>query len=226
VRNTSNEGLAIGERLVRDYPASAEFRRDLANALEINEARALRSSSTPAEAKNALSVYRRILSLRRAILADLLADRPEALQPQRPIDSEAHMVFPSVLYGKCDIGWSYELADAAYRQLRDWHDLAATYDQATVIWKDVVEHSPSVAEFTSTLAEVFQNRINTAQLDNDRRGAALWARDAVQFWQRQVELHPDVPDLSIYADDAMKKDAEVARWLAQPPSTRATSTRP
>ncbi len=116
VRNISNEGLAIGEQLVRDYPASAEFRRDLANALEINEARALKSNPTPAEAENALSVYRRVLSLRRATLADLLADRPEALQPQRPIESEARMVFPSVLYGKCDIGWSYELADAAYRQ--------------------------------------------------------------------------------------------------------------
>ncbi len=226
VRSISKEGLAIGEQLVRDYPASVEFRRDLANALEINEVRAMRSNPTAGEAENALSVYRRLLSLRRGVLADLLADRPDALQPQRPIDSEAHMVFPSVLYGKCDIGWSFELANAAYRQLGDWHDLAAVYDQATVIWKDVVEHSPSVAEFAETLADVFENRIDAAQRDNDRRGAALWAHDAVQFWRRQVELHPDVPDLRTCADDAIKKDAEVAKWLAQAASTQATSTQP
>jgi serine/threonine protein kinase len=226
VRSIANEGLAIGEQLVRDFPASVEFRRDLANALEINEVRAMRSNPTAAQAEHALSVYRQVLSLRRGILADLLADRPDAFQPQRPIDSEAHMVFPSVLYGKCDIGWSFELADAAYRQLHDWHDLAAVYDQSTVIWKDVVEHSPSVAEFASTLVDVFQNRIDAAKLDNDRRGAKLWARDAVQFWQRQLELHPDVPYFSQFADDAVKEDAEVAQWLAQAASTRAPSTQP
>jgi hypothetical protein len=105
----SNEGLAVGEQLVHDYPASVEFRRDLANALVINEARAMRSNPTAAEAEHALSVYQRILSLRQGILADLLANRPEAFQPQRPTDSEAYMVFPSVLYAKCDIGWSFAL---------------------------------------------------------------------------------------------------------------------
>jgi hypothetical protein len=48
----------------------------------------------------------------------------------------------------------------------------------------------------------------------------------VAFWNRQLDLHPDVPDITNYADDAAKKDAEVARWLAQPPSTQAISTRP
>jgi serine/threonine protein kinase len=226
VSSISNEGLAVGEQLVRDDPASVEFRRDLANALEINEFRAMKTNPTAAEAEHALSVYHRILSLRQAVLADLLVNRPEAFQPQRPTDSEAYMVFPSVLYGKCDIGWSFELADAAYRQMHDWHDLAAVYDQSTVIWKDVVEHSPSVAEFASTLFEVFQNRIDAAKLDNDRRDAALWARDPVQFWQRQMELHPDVPFLSQLAADAVKEELDVAQWLAQTASTQAASTQP
>ncbi|HEX4056064.1 MAG TPA: hypothetical protein VHX86_17515, partial [Tepidisphaeraceae bacterium] len=223
VGSISNEGLAVGEQLVRDYPASVEFRRDLANALEMNEILAMKSNPTAAEAEHALSVYHRALSLRQGVLADLLANRPEAFQPQRPTDSEADMVFPSVLYGKCDIGWSFELADAAYRQMHDWHDLATVYDQSTVIWKDVVEHSPSVSEFAATLVDVFHNRIDAAKLDNDRRDAALWARDAVQFWQRQMELHPDVPYFPRLADDAVKEDAEVAQWLARTASTQATS---
>ena len=224
VSSISNEGLAVGEQLVRDYPASVEFRRDLANALEINEVRAMKSNPTAAEAEHALSVYHRVLSLRQGVLADLLANRPEAFQPQCPTDSEAYMVFPSVLYGKCDIGWSSELADAAYRQMHDWHDLATVYDQSTVIWKDVVEHSPSVAEFAATLVDVFHNRIDAAKLDNDRRDAAVWARDAVQFWQRQIELHPDVPYFPRLTDDAVKEEAEVAQWLARTASTQATAT--
>jgi hypothetical protein len=85
----------------------------------------------------------------------------------------------------------------------------------------MVEHSPSVQEFAVTLVDVFHNRIDVAKLDNDRRDAALWARDAVQFWRRQMELHPDVPYFPRLNDDAVKEDAEVAQWLA-----KATSTQP
>ena len=130
------------------------------------------------------------------------------------------MVFPSVLYAKCDIGWSFGLADAAYRQMHDWHHLATVYSQSTVIWKDVVEHSPSVQEFAVTLVEVFHNRIDAAKLDNDRRDAPLWSRDAVQFWQRQIELHPDVPYFPRLTDDAVKEDAEVAKWAGQAAATQ------
>jgi serine/threonine protein kinase len=107
VKDISNEGITIGEQLVREYPASAEFRRDLANALEMRENRALKSSHTPQEARNALSVAHRILAMRQAILADLSAGRPEALQPQRPVDAEANMVYPSVLYARatCTTFW-------------------------------------------------------------------------------------------------------------------------
>ena len=51
VSTIANEGLAVGEQLVRDYPASVEFRRDLANALVINEVRAMKTNPTAAEAE-------------------------------------------------------------------------------------------------------------------------------------------------------------------------------
>jgi hypothetical protein len=83
-----------------------------------------------------------------------------------------------------------------------------------------------VQEFATTLVEVFHSRIDAAKLDNDRRDAALWARDDVQFWQRQIELHPDVSYFPRLTDDAVKEDAEVAQWLAQAASTRPTATQP
>ncbi len=231
VKDISNEGVSIGEQLVREYPASAEFRRDLANALEMNEHRALQTSPTSEEAEKALTVFRRILELRQAILADLLAGRPEALQPRRPIDSEATMVYPSVLYAKGDVGWSFVLSDATYRVLRDWHNLARSWDQCTGIWEEVVEQSPSVAAFSDTLAEAFQQRVSAAQRDNDRRDVAAWSHDAVEFWRRQIELHPDVPELKRYADDAVKAEGEATAWLAKSAATHSdvaegTATRP
>ncbi|HEY1683942.1 MAG TPA: serine/threonine-protein kinase [Tepidisphaeraceae bacterium] len=219
VRAISDEGVAIGEKLVEEYPASVEFRRDLANAFEVNEFNRFASSPTPQEAQKALSVFHRALKLREDILADLLANRPDAFLPRRPEQSEAQMVYPSVLYAKCDIGWSYGLGAVAYRTLHDWHNLASVHDQAAGIWKDVVEHSPSVAAFTETLAHEFQYRVNAAKNDNDRREVAAWSRDAVEFWNRQFELHPDLPNLKAYADAAAKQDAQVAKWLATP-STR------
>ena len=89
-------------------------------------------------------------------------------------------------------------------------------------WEDVVEHSPTVQAFAGALGKALRNRIDAAKLDNDRRDAALWARDAVQFWQRQMDLHPDVPYFPRYANDdgRQKDDAEVAQWRLANPSTQ------
>jgi hypothetical protein len=50
---------------------------------------------------------------------------------------------------------------------------------------------------------------------NDREHVAAWSKDAVAYWNRLVELHPDMPALKTHADEALKNDAEVAKWLAQ-----------
>jgi serine/threonine protein kinase len=216
VRGIMDEGIATGEQLVREYPSSAEFRRDLSNILEDNEYHLLNSNPTPQEAKNALAVFQRVLGLRQEILADLLSGRPDSQQPQRPNDSEARIVYPSVLYAKCDVGWAYGLGELAYRMLHDWRKLADVYDQSTVIWKDIVEHNPSVAEFTTELATVFQRRVEGARNGNDRREVAAWSRDAVEFWTQQAQLHPDVPALRQNAADAARQDAQIAQWLTNP----------
>jgi hypothetical protein len=98
--------------------------------------------------------------------------------------------------------------------------------QAAQYYEDLVEHNPTVATFTGHLVAVFNEGIEATKNKNDRQQVAAWSKDAVAFWNRQVGLHPDVPDLKTYADDAVNSDAQVARWLAQPPSPQAISTRP
>jgi len=216
----SNEAVAIGEQLIREYPASAEFRRDLANALEVNGFLVLGASPTVEEAKKALPIYRRIMELRQGILADLLTNRPEALGPQRSSQSEARIVQPSILYAKCDIGWTFLLGAPAYQALHDWHNLARDCDQSALTWKDIVEHNPAVGSFTGTLGRVFLTRIDAAQQGNDRPATLAASRDAMAFWKQQADLHPEVPLLRQYADDAVKRDEQLAEAPAQSPSTQ------
>ena len=79
----------------------------------------------------------------------------------------------------------------------------------------LVEHNPTVATFIGDLVNVFNDRIEAAKHENDRQQVAAWSKDAVAFWNRQLDLHPDLPDLKKYADDAAKHDMEVAQWLAK-----------
>jgi hypothetical protein len=88
-----------------------------------------------------------------------------------------------------------------------------------------VEHNPSVATFTTELVQVFNRRVEAAEHENDRAHVAAWSKDAVAFWNRLLELHPDISDLKTYANDAQKADSEVAQWLAGA-STQASSTQP
>ena len=93
-------------------------------------------------------------------------------------------------------------------------------NQAISYFKDLVEHNPSVATFGLSLVDAFQLRVDAAKHENDHQLVAAWSKDAIAFWNRLFELHPDLPVLKTYADDAMKKDAEVVQWLAQAPSTQ------
>src|SRR5208337_4607961 len=99
-------------------------------------------------------------------------------------------------------------------------ELAAPY------YKDLVEHNPSVATFTTELVDVFNGRVVEAEREDDRKQVAAWSRDAVAFWNRLVQLYPELPDLKKYADEATKHDAKVAQWLAQPATGHASSTQP
>jgi tetratricopeptide (TPR) repeat protein len=209
-----NEAVAIGEQLVQKYPASADFRRDLANALDAKTFVLRASDNTPATWAAAMTSCRRSLDLSKAVLADLLANRPEALLPERPKEDEASMVTESPIWAKFDVANFSQESGGIYQLQKDWPDAADMYDQATLYYKELVERSPSVATFNMSLADTFKGRLNAAEHKNDRKSAVAFSKDAVAFWNHLVELYPDQPVLKAYADDAMKSDAEVTQWLA------------
>ena len=91
-----NDAIAVAEQLVREYPASAEFRRDLANALSVKSIilpgfgfgpqtpGKMNRGSAPLMLGEAIEIGRRAVELDEAVLADLKSNRPEAPLPKRP----------------------------------------------------------------------------------------------------------------------------------------------
>jgi tetratricopeptide (TPR) repeat protein len=221
-----NEAVAIGEQLVREYPASAEFRRELANALFVKSQVLIQRNPTPQSTAAAMPFRIRGLELHKAIWADMKAASPAIFQPERPQGDEARIVGISPMWAEYDVALHSDFLAHLYKAQGDWPHDAEMEDQAAQYYKDLVEHNPAVATFTVELVDVLNARTAAAEHENDRQQVAAWSKDAVAFWNRQVDLHPDLPDLKTYAEDAMKSDAEVAQWLAQPPSTQAISTRP
>jgi hypothetical protein len=124
------------------------------------------------------------------------------------------------MWAEFDVGLHSDFLAGLYKVQGDWPHDAEMESQAAQYYEDLVEHNPTVATFTKELVDVFNGRIEAAKHENDRQQVAAWSKDAVAFWNRQVDLHPDVPDLKTYADDAMKTDAAVAQWLAKSPSTQ------
>jgi serine/threonine protein kinase len=212
-----NESISLGEQLVQEYPASAEFRRELANALFVKSAVLLGFNPTSKSTAAAMPFRIRGLEVHKAIWADMKADRPGIFQPERPEGDEANIVSISPMWAEYDVGLHSDFLADLYKAQGDWPHDAGLETEAAQCYKDLVEHNPTVATFTKIgLAEVFNGRIEAAEHENDRPQVAAWSKEAVAFWNRQLDLHPDVPDLKNYADDAMKNDAKVAQWLANP----------
>jgi hypothetical protein len=208
-----NEAVAIGEQLIQEYPASAEFRRELANALFVKSNVLLGSNATPQSAAQAMPFRRRGLEIGEAIFADLKSNRPEALQPERPKGDQGRTVSESPMWAEFDIAFHSHTMANLYRVQNDWRHAAEMEDRAALLYKDLAENNPSVATFTLQLVNVFQGRIDAAEHENDRKQVAAWSKDAVAYWNRLVELHPDLPALKTFTEEAMKRDAEVANWL-------------
>ena len=133
-------------------------------------------------------------------MADLTSNRPEALQPERPKADEARIVGESPLWAEFDVALRCWSLAHLYELQSNWRLAAETDDQAVNYYKDLVEHSPSVGTFTIVLEDVFEDRCNVAELANDRKRAAAYAQDAVAFWNRLMDLHPDVPGVKQSAE--------------------------
>ncbi|HWB52802.1 MAG TPA: serine/threonine-protein kinase [Tepidisphaeraceae bacterium] len=212
----AGEAVQIAEQLVREYPASAEFRRELATSLVERAWCITAPPSSLDSARKALALDLRALDLRKAILSDIQANRPEAFQPQRPADSEGSGFHPTAMWCEGDLGWTSRSTARLFGALGDWRHAAEMDNQSATAFEDLVRNNPSVATFGESLVYAFSARLMQAQNGNERAQALQWSEDALNFWNRLIELHPELPMLKDYAQTATKEKTQLTQWLAKP----------
>jgi hypothetical protein len=162
------------------------------------------------------------LELHKAIWADMKAARPAIFQPERPKGDEARIVGTSPVWAEYDVALHSDFLARLYKAQGDWPRAAEMDAQAAQYYKELVEHNPTVATFTKALAAVLNDEIDATEQENNRQQAAAWSKDAVAFWNRQMDLHPDVPDITNYADDAAKRmRRSPVGWRSRPPRRRS-----
>ena len=163
-----------------------------------------------------MSVYRRVLQLHQDAQADVEAERPGIRQPERPSQAAARIVSPNRLYSTRDVAFAHTYLAGLEAVQNKWNDAASSYDRAAKIMMEVVEQSPTVASFAAELASYFQARADASIRAGNAPAAAAYWRDTIQFWNRQTELHPEVPRFRELAEDGVKQGAELAKKLASP----------
>ena len=170
--------LAIREQLVKEYPYSAEFRRNLANSLHVKARRIFDTNLD-----QALALIERATVLRRAVVADIETKLPGALLPARPRDSAAHLQKVTLIWTKRDVAYGpREAAGWCLKQHR--YKEALTYaDQAVKELRVVVQHNPAMGTFTAELGSAFNTSWEAARNLGDLEGVKKREADAIDYWE-------------------------------------------
>jgi tetratricopeptide (TPR) repeat protein len=176
----SQRRLALLEQLVKDYPHSVEFRRDLANQLSLTAFRA----EIPADSQIRLDWMTRANKLRQENLAAMQAKDPTALEPWPDPDSEELIFHPTLLYSKFDLANGYRRQAEVLRELKRLPEALEMNDRAVVLCRELVEQNPSVVRFRDYfLVAAFKNGIGIAEEAGDKAGAESRRRAAEEFWK-------------------------------------------
>ena len=175
--------LGIREQLVKEFPQSAEFRRELATSLQWQS----RSEDPP----TALAMLSRAADLRTSLAADMEQHIPEIWLPARPRDSEARLIRPSLLWVKRDV--AYGCAAAAYLRghLKQWPEAFALSDHATAVYRQLVEQNPSMKRFTAEFGSSSDYGAIVAEAAGNAEAAQTRRLDTVDFFRARLSAdHP------------------------------------
>jgi tetratricopeptide (TPR) repeat protein len=181
----SGRARAIQEQLVKEYPRSAELRRNLANNLYWHAARFLRND--PAAA---LAIIERATGLLEAVLSDTERGVPEARLPARPRDSEARLLRLRGPWMKRDVARADVAAAERHRELGRTPQALALADRGLAIYRGLVEANPSVAQFVLELTRAEESAAACADALGDAAGARARRESAERFWEKMAEQHP------------------------------------
>jgi len=173
-RAATARSLAIREQLVKEFPQSAEFRRELATSLQWQ-------SRLEDDHNTALAILSRATNLRTALAADMEQNLPGIWLPSRPRDAEARLIRPSLVWVKRDLAFGYAAAAYLRGHLKQWPEALASSDRATDIYRQLVEQNPSVRRFINEFGTSSDYGTMVTEAAGDAAAAQTRRREAVNF---------------------------------------------
>ena len=205
----SERRLTLLEQLLKEYPQSAEIRRDLATQLAAYPVPGENASDSRAK----LVRISRANELRAGYLAALERLDPAARTPLHPRDSGSRTLRPTVVYGKFDLANGWRVESQVLAQLKRWPESGSFADRATDLSRGLLEENPSVKTFAGLLSLCFSNRVEVAEKSGDQTGAQVHRLEADNFWR----THPSIERLDGFYQPAKSEAVKTKEIKEQSP---------
>jgi len=184
----AERSLAIREQLVKEFPESADFRRDLANSLQQN---AIHLTNVDVQ----LALFTRATEIRERLLADMDKHLPGLWLPARPRGCEAWLLRTSYLWTQRDVARGLGRIAHGNVALKNWTTAMSLLDRALTTYRKLVEQNPSMADFNNELVDILNDsRVVSIKLGNHEAELAF-ANEALAFARRLPNAKQRVSDL-------------------------------
>jgi tetratricopeptide (TPR) repeat protein len=178
-RTATARALAIREQLVKEFPQSAEFRRELATSLQWQ-------SHAEDDPTTALAMLSRATDLRTALAADMEQHSPAIWLPSRPRDAEARLIRPSLVWVKRDLAFGCGAAAYLRGHLKQWPEALALSDRATDIYRQLVEQNPSVRRFVNEFGSASDFGAMATEATGDAAAAQALRLETINFLRARL----------------------------------------
>jgi len=185
---------AIAEQLVKEFPLSVTFRRDLANQLSWyavdSEGHGLTNLDGGLDHAAYITNLFRANALRTDVITDLEQQKPGIWLPTPPRDSEDQLVLVSALWMKRDLAWTWWRAALEEEMLNQWPQALALDDRGVALYRELVEANPSMIQFARELQLASKAGIAMATASGDMASAKSRQAAADDFWQKHPGTKP------------------------------------
>lgn len=130
---------------MKEYPSSAEFRRDLANSLE---SKADYDPALLADSSARVNVYLDASKIRAELIRDMERGKSNIWKPARSSDSAARILLPEYTWIRRDLAVGLRKAASVRVTMNEFSGAAELNNQALEIYRKLVEQNPQVTTFT------------------------------------------------------------------------------
>jgi len=193
----SQHGVDVRRELVREYPRSAEFRRDLSVSLHWHA-----DATSELEPEKGLTLFREAIALRYSVWHDLDHPSPEIYAPIRPPDRPGFFKRVTKIWIQRDTALSCLYAAQLCLRMGRFVESKDYADEAASILKPLVTENSAQSFFIRDLGQSFVCGAEAARRGGDEKDCAARRQAALAFWTPLSKEHPENPGIALMLTQA------------------------